>query len=122
MSRYPYAAVEVRTSDAYRLRESLEFGSEWTKDEATRAWGWGERRFRLAVTALRESGYPVISTSEAGSVYRKARSREEVEEFVSRELISRARNLEEQARRIRAAADKYFGSPQLPLVIESAAV
>jgi len=103
--------------DVTKLRESLERGAQWTKDAAKRTWGWNERRFRAAVAELRQHGYPVISSSEEGSVYRKARSRAEVEEFIERELVSRTRKLEEQIREMRRAADKHFGSDQLKIAI-----
>ena len=103
--------------DAETLRLSLEFGSEWTRDEARRAWGWNERRFRLAVATLRELGYPVVSASESGSVYRKARSREEVMEFINRELSPRAEALGRQISAMRAEADRFFGPEQLRVAI-----
>lgn len=103
--------------DATRLRESFERGAQWTREEADRIWGWNDRRFRLAVAELRDSGYPVVSESERGSVYRKARTREEAEAFIDRELVSRTRKLEDQIRAMRAGVDKHFGTPQLPLAI-----
>lgn len=104
-------------ADVERLRTSLDAGAEWTRDRAYRSFRWNERRFRSAVAELRKEGYPVISVSEQGNVYRKAKTRSECEAFIERELVSRTRKLEEQIREMRAAADKYFGSDQIPLAI-----
>ena len=107
----------AHAEDVERLRESFERGAEWTRKQAEVRWGWHERRFRHAVSELRLSGYPVISSSEAGSVYRKARSREEVEGFIERELLPRANALREEAQLLQRAADHYFGTAQLPLAL-----
>ena len=104
-------------TDADALRLSLAKGDEWSRRDGSAYFGWNDRRFRDAVATLRQQGYPVVSTSGEGSVYRLARSREELEAFVEREIVSRSRELEEQARALRDAADKYFGTPQLALAI-----
>lgn len=103
--------------DVTKLRESLERGAEWTRRDARRQWNWNERRFRRAVADLRDTGYPVVAVSEQGSVYRKARTREELESFIAHELLSRTRKLEEQIKSLREGADRYFGTPQIPLAI-----
>ncbi len=113
--RAPYLMAGV--DDATRLRESLERGHEWTREEARRQFGWNDRRFRLAVAALRDHGYPVISTSEKGSAYRRARSREEVQQFIDRELRPRAEALGRQINAMRAEADHVFGPEQLRVAI-----
>lgn len=100
-----------------RLRQSFDRGAELTKAEAQRMWGWNERRFRARVSQLREEGYPVISLSEQGSRYRKARDRRELDDFIDRELVSRTRDIEAQIRALRDGADKHFGTPQMALEI-----
>lgn len=104
-------------TDADMLRPTLDAGKEWTRVMARAAFGWSDRRFRKAIADLREGGYPVVSTSDAGSVYRRARTREEVEDFIERELITRTRQLEHQIRALRDGADRYFGSDQLRLAV-----
>jgi hypothetical protein len=103
--------------DVTRLRLSFDEGTAWTKDAALRQWGWADRRFRATVSRLREEGYPVISVSEQGSVYRRAANRAELEQFIDRELLSRTRDLEAQIRALRDGADKHFGPDQLALAI-----
>lgn len=109
--------AQIGVDDMTRLRASLDKGESWTKDSALNRWGWADRRLRATVAELRRAGYPVISISEQGSVYRKATSRTEVEDFINRELVSRTRKLEEQIREMRAAADQHFGTDQLALAI-----
>jgi len=108
---------EVVHGEVARLRETFEQGREWTKPTAKVAFGWDERHFRRVVSELRETGYPVIATSEQGSTYRKAKTREELVAFVERELVSRSRDLERQIRVLLDGADTYFGSDQLSLAI-----
>lgn len=108
---------EVVHGEVARLRETLERGSEWTKPTAKVAFGWDERHFRRVVSELRETGYPVIATSEAGSTYRKAKTREELVAFVERELISRTLDMERQIRVLLDGADIYFGGDQLRIAI-----
>jgi hypothetical protein len=102
----------ARHEDIEILRQSLDVGSEWTKDQAKISLGWNERRFRATVAALREEGYPVISSSEKGSTYRKAWSEHELEEFIRRELSPRIRHLDYQISALRAAAPRHFAPPE----------
>jgi hypothetical protein len=116
MRRGEYA--ETVKDDETRLWDSFEKGTQWTNATAHVAFGWNERRFRAVVSKLRESGYPVIATSEAGSTYRKALNRSELEAFIERELVTRTRDLEQQIRALRDGADKYFsGVDQLRISI-----
>jgi hypothetical protein len=98
------------------LRQSLDTGAEWTKESWRAVMGWNERRFRATVAALREIGYPVISTSEKGSTYRKAWSEAELEDFIRRELLSRIRHLDYQVSALRQGVYKYFGPSQQRLI------
>jgi len=107
----------ARQDDIVVLRDSLDRGVEWTKDQAKVSLGWNERRFRATVAALREVGYPVISTSEKGSTYRKAWSEEELEEFIHRELSSRIRHLDHQISALRAASRRHFGQVEQPRLL-----
>jgi hypothetical protein len=115
MKRGDYA--EANHYDVKRLRESFEKGTQWTKATAHVAFGWDERHFRRVVSELRETGYPCIATSEAGSTYRKAKDITELEAFIERELISRSRDLEAQIRALRDGAHKYLGTNQLRLAV-----
>lgn len=107
----------AHVEDVIRLRESFDRGAEWTRDQAAKRWGWSDRRFRKAVNELRQSGYPVISTSEHGSAYRRAKDIAELDAFIERELVSRSRDIEEQIRALREGAPRHFGTPQLSLAI-----
>jgi hypothetical protein len=102
----------AKQEDIEVLRQSLDTGAEWTKDSWRAVMGWNERRFRATVAALREIGYPVISTSEQGSTYRKAWSEQELEDFIRRELLSRIRHLDYQVAALRNGAARYFGGPE----------
>lgn len=107
--------AHVPADDLDRLRDSFEAGAEWTKDEAARILDIPERRFRACVSELREQGVPIVSTSERGSVYRMARTRDEAIDFVDRELMSRIHDIERQVRAIHQGMDKHFPTTQLPL-------
>lgn len=96
------------TADVAVLRHSLEHGAAWTKTQAEQSLGIPERRFRAAVAALRAEGYPVVSWSEEGSTYRKARDRAEVDRFIDTELIPRMRKLEFEARSMRTLSRKWL--------------
>lgn len=105
-----------RTSDVELVRSLLEGGHEIARDEAWSRWRLSDRRLRAACSALRASGYPVVTASEAGAAYRRARSPQELDAFVA-ELRSRARSLEEQVRALETHAPAYFGSAeQLALI------
>lgn len=107
----------ARQEDIETLRLSLDTGAEWTKESWRAVMGWSERRFRATISALREIGYPVISTSEKGSTYRKAWSEKELEEFIFRELQSRIRHLDYQVFALRSEAPRYFGQVSQPRLI-----
>lgn len=114
MKRAEYTIA--RQEDIEILRQSLDTGAEWTKESWRQVMGWNERRFRATVAALREIGYPVISSSEKGSTYRKAWSESEVEEFIRRELSPRIRHLDYQISALRSAAPRHFGPSQQRLI------
>lgn len=106
-----------RRADVDVLRDLFIAGRELTKDEAWQRHRIGPRQFRAAVSALRLAGVPIVSSSSEGSVYRLARSASEAEEFVEREIVSRSRVLEQQARAIRDHSRAYFGAgEQLALI------
>ena len=98
-----------------RVRELLDGGAEIVRAEVRAILDMDERRFRAAVSILRRRGYPVISSSEQGSTYRKARSREELEAFIGRELRPRAIDLLEQEQRLREHAADHFDPRQMQL-------
>lgn len=106
----------ARQEDMEVLRTSMDVGVEWTRDMAKTQLRWNDRRFRATIAALREIGYPVISTSEHGSSYRKAWSETELEQFIYRELSSRIRRLDYQIAALRNAAPSYFGPTQQRLI------
>lgn len=72
-----------------------------------------ERSFRRIVTELRLAGYPVVSVSEARSVYRKARDVDELEAFIARELLSRASVLHSQAHNLREHRYDHLPRPRV---------
>lgn len=94
--------------DVLKLRDSFEAGSEWTKDAAAVHFDMSERRFRAAVAALRATGYPVVSYSEEGSTYRKAKDVREVDHFIDTELLPRMRKLEAEARAMRTLSRRWL--------------
>lgn len=112
MSRAP----KVIEADVLLLAGVFDRGARLTKPEARARYGLGERRFRKAVNALRHDGYPVVSDSDAGSVYRKATSASELTTFRERELRSRAMDLLEQDRALAAHVNDHFVPTQLRLV------
>jgi len=112
----PDIAVAQR-ADLEILRAAFDSGRAIARDEVWNRYRIGDRPFRRCVQLLRHDGYPVISTSEQGSEYRRARSEHELEEFLERELVSRARDIEHQIRALRESAPRYFGaSEQLALI------
>ena len=98
-----------------RVRELLDGGAEIVRADVRAVLDMDERKFRAAVSILRRRGYPVISSSEQGSTYRKARSREELEAFIARELRPRAIDLLEQEQRLHEHAPDHFEPRQLQL-------
>jgi predicted polyphosphate/ATP-dependent NAD kinase len=112
-SRREYAsATEVAVA---RVREQLDAGAELVRAEVREVLDMDERKFRAAVSDLRRHGYPVISSSEQGSTYRKAHSPEELEAFIARELRPRALDLLEQEHQLREHASDHFEPRQLQL-------
>jgi hypothetical protein len=87
-----------------------------TKAIALQQYRIPARRFRAAVAELRRQGVPLVSFSAAGSTYRLASSETEAEAFVASELMSRATDLLEQSRQIRAHARGYFEPIQPELI------
>ena len=100
------------------LRAAFDSGRAIARGEVWERYRITDRAFRRCVQVLRLSGYPVISTSEEGSEYRRARNAAELDDFLERELISRARDIEEQIRALREAAPAHFGqAEQLAIAI-----
>ena len=106
----------ARPRDVALLKVLLEEGRELTKAVALEKYRIPARRMRAAISELRRQGYPVISHSSAGSTYRRARSEAEAEAFVASEVMSRATDLLEQARAIRAHARSFFAPIQPELI------
>ena len=106
-----------RHPDVELVRSLLDAGHEIARDEAWSRWRLNDRRLRAAVSALRHSGYAVVTESSQGACYRKARTYAEVREFVDGELLNRARHLETQARAMLDRAASEFGAAeQLSLI------
>lgn len=74
------------------------------------------RRMRATISELRRQGVPIVSYSTEGSTYRMALDEAEAEQFVAAELMSRATDLLEQARQIRAHAREWFAPIQPQLI------
>ena len=108
---YATAAEDAVT----RVRELLDAGAQIVRAEVRQMLDMDERKFRAAVSDLRRHGYPVISSSEQSSTYRKARSRDELETFIARELRPRAVDLLEQEHQLRDHAADHFEPRQLQL-------
>lgn len=108
--------ANARPRDVALLRALFSEGRELTKTIALDRWHIGGRQFRAAVSELRRQGVPIVSRSAAGSVYRMARSEDEVEEFVKSELLSRATDLLHQAHEIRGHARSFFEPIQPELI------
>lgn len=105
----------ARPRDVALLKVLFSEGRELTKEIALNRYRVPPRRMRAAVAELRRQGMPVVSFSTAGSTYRLAHSEAEAEAFVASEVMSRATDLLEQARQIRAHAREWFApiQPQL---------
>lgn len=106
LTRSEYATAHE--GDVATLRAAFEAGSALTKELAMFTYAIPERRFRAAVAALRAEGYPVVSFSEAGSTYRKAKDADEMERFIDTELVPRYRKIENEARAMRTRGRSYF--------------
>lgn len=98
-TRAEYATA--KEGDVARLRDAFEQGRAFTKEHAREDFGIAERPFRAAVAELRAQGYPVISSSDASSTYRKAKDRAELDRFIQSEVNSRRMQLERQERALR---------------------
>jgi hypothetical protein len=112
--RIEYATAKDRDVD--RLRASLDRGAAWTKEQAAMTLEIPERRFRAAIAVLRAQGYPVVSWSEEGSTYRKAKDITELDRFIDSELLPRVRKLEREARAMRTHGRAYFVVKQQQLI------
>jgi hypothetical protein len=112
--RIEYATAKER--DVEVLRASFDRGAAWTKEQAAVTLEIPERRFRAAVAVLRAAGYPVVSWSEEGSVYRKALDIRELDRFIDSELLPRVRKLEREARAMRTQGRTYFVVKQQQLI------
>lgn len=77
----------------------------------------GEREIRAAINQLRKDGHLICSVGGTGGGYYMAGTALELEEFLERELHSRAMDLLEQEKALRGAARKVWGEGvQLQLV------
>lgn len=112
--RAQYATA--KQSDVAVLRTAFDRWQRLTKDEAEKAYGIPERRFRAAVAALRAEGYPVVSWSSEGSTYRKARDIAELDLFLDSEILPRIRKLEREARAMRTNGRDHYRTTQPTLI------
>lgn len=108
--------ASARPRDVALLRALFAEGRELTKAIAKDRYHIEPRAFRAAVSELRRRGMPIVSYSTPGSTYHLARDEREAEAFVAAEIMSRATDLLEQARAIRAHARDWFDPQQLTLV------
>lgn len=107
----------MTSADIEVIRAVFDSGRAISRDDVWTRYRINDRSFRRCVSLLRASGYPVISTSEQGSEYRRARGQAELDAFIESELVSRARDIEEQIRALRESAPTYFGrAEQLSLM------
>jgi hypothetical protein len=74
-----------------------------------------EREIREALHELRRQGMPICSTGGIHSGYWRAADREELEEYLTREVHSRAVDLLETESILRRAADRTWGPQQLAM-------
>jgi len=68
-----------------------------------------EREARACINLLRKDGIAICSTGGGEGGYWLAADQDELEEFIQKEMDSRAMDLLEQARAMRAAAEKRWG-------------
>lgn len=73
-----------------------------------------ERKVREAVRALRRKGRPICALPGEGGGYFWARDEMELEEFLQREYLAKARDMEETVRAMRIGAQQYFGKRETP--------
>ncbi len=74
---------------------------------------YSERQVRAAINALRKRGWLICSTGGVGGGYWMAKNRDEVLEFLEREVRPRYRDLQEIERAMRRAMLEKFGQPTL---------
>lgn len=67
----------------------------------------GDRHMREEIAALRENGYPVLSTRDGGFYWPE--SPEDVNRFIQREIANRARHLHIQEAALRRNIHVHFG-------------
>ena len=72
-----------------------------------------ERTLRAAINALRKQGEPICSTGGEGGGYYTATSRDELDEYITKELQSRINDYYEQIKAMRA---HYPEDNQLKLI------
>jgi len=108
----------ARPRDVALLKALFGEGRELTKQVALDRYRIPARRFRAAVSELRRQGYPVVSWSIAGSVYRRAASEAELDAFVRAEILSRATDLFSQATAMRREARAHFEPIQQQLITQ----
>ena len=68
-----------------------------------------EREARVCINQFRKEGMQICSTGGKGGGYWMAIDHKELEKFIQKEMDSRAMDLLEQARAMRAAAEKRWG-------------
>jgi hypothetical protein len=108
--------TKAQPIDVRLVRTLLDEGRSLQKAEVKRRWGIEPRKFRAAISELRRQGYPVVSWSTAGSVYRKAHDEAELEAFLKAEILSRATDLFTQATAMRRDARAHFEPIQQQLI------
>lgn len=102
--------------DVVVLLDAFNRGEALTKDLGLQRYGIPERRFRAAVSKLRDIGEPIVSWSQEGSTYRMARDAAEADRFLETELVPRIRELERRVRHIRIGMKVRFGAYQQRLI------
>jgi hypothetical protein len=103
-------------ADVSTLLAAFNRGEALTKEQGRTRYGIPERRFRAAVSKLRDQGEPIVSWSQEGSTYRMARDAAEADQFLATELIPRIRELERRVRHIRMGMRVRFGANQQRLI------
>ena len=68
-----------------------------------------ERRVREAVRELRRAGMPICSVPGKGGGYFWARDVTELEQFLMREYLAKAEDMEETVRAMRVGAQRFLG-------------
>ena len=78
-----------------------------------------EREIRLAIHELRDRGVPICSTGGFKGGYYRAATRVELEEYLEREVRSRAVDLLETEAILRRAADRTWGPKQMEMKFDA---